>query len=132
MFIGIRSAVYGSSVLLLEDGTVYKIGAKFGYTSWHPTGRVAAYSVNMVQQFFHLARTEVRDVIDLDSLIAYYLADSKTIKTSPQISKRTVSKPIPSGHRTVVTCTFAAHRYRGRTVTLFLITSMRSSMTWFE
>ncbi|HUU16930.1 MAG TPA: hypothetical protein VMW72_07270 [Sedimentisphaerales bacterium] len=88
MFIGIRSAVYGSSVLLLEDGVVNKIGAKFGYTSWHPTGRVAAYSVNMVQQFFHSARTEVRDVIDLDSLLAYYLVDSKTIKTSPQISKK--------------------------------------------
>jgi len=88
MFIGIRSAVYGSSVLLLEDGVVNKIGAKFGYTSWHPTGRVAAYSVNMVQQFFHSARTEVRDVIDLDSLLAYYLVDSQTIKTSPQISKK--------------------------------------------
>jgi len=45
MFIGIRSAIYGSSVLLLEDGVVNKIGAKFGYTSWHPTGRAAAYSV---------------------------------------------------------------------------------------
>jgi len=88
MFIGIRSAVYGSSVLLLEDGVVNKIGAKFGYTSWHPTGRAAAYSVNMVQQFFHSARTEVRDVIDLDSLLVYYLVDSQTIKTSPQISKK--------------------------------------------
>ena len=88
MSIGIRSAVYGSSVLLLEDGVVNKIEAKFGYTSWHPTGRVAAYSVNMVQQFFHSARTEVRDVIDLDSLLAYYLVDSQTIKTSPQISKK--------------------------------------------
>jgi hypothetical protein len=88
MFIGIRSAVYGSSVLLLENGVVNKIGTKFGYTSWHPTGRVAAYSINKVRQFFHSARTEVRDVIDLDSLLAYYLVDSQTIKTSPQISKK--------------------------------------------
>ena len=88
MLIGIRSAVYGSSVLLLENGVVNKIGTKFGYTSWHPTGRVAAYSINNVRQFFHSARSEVRDVIDLDSLLAYYLVDSQTIKTSPQISKK--------------------------------------------
>jgi len=88
MFIGIRSSLYGSSVLLLEDGMVNKIGTKFGYTSWHPSGRVAAYSINKVHQFFHSARSEVRDVIDLDSLLAYYLVDSKTIKTSPQISKK--------------------------------------------
>ena len=88
MFIGIRSAIYGSSVLLLEDGVVNKIGTKFGYTSWHPSGRVAAYSINKVRQFFHSARSEVRDVIDLDSLLAYYLIGSQTIKTSPQISKK--------------------------------------------
>ena len=88
MFIGIRSAVYGSSVLLVEDDKVNKIGTKFGYTSWHPSGRVAAYSINNVNQFFHSARSEVRDVIDLDSLLAYYLVDSQTIKTSPEISKK--------------------------------------------
>jgi len=51
-------------------------------------GRGIFRKVNMVQQFFHSARTEVRDVIDLDSLLAYYLVDSQTIKTSPQISKK--------------------------------------------
>ncbi len=88
MFIGIRSSFYGSSVLLIEDGDVNKIGTKFGYTSWHPSGRVAAYSINKVHQFFHTAASEVRDVIDLDSLLAYYIVDSKTIKTSPEISKK--------------------------------------------
>ena len=42
MFIGIRSALYGSSVLLIEDGDVNKIGTKFGYTSCHPSGRAAS------------------------------------------------------------------------------------------
>ncbi|MHC4534347.1 MAG: TolB family protein [Planctomycetota bacterium] len=88
MFIGIRSAVYGSSVLLIEDDDVNKIGTKFGYTSWHPSGKVAAYSINKVHQFFHTAASEVRDVIDIDSLLAYYIVDSKTIKTTPQISKK--------------------------------------------
>ena len=81
MFIGIRSGFYGSSVLLVENGDVNKIGTKFGYTSWHLSGRVAAYSINKVQQFYHIAKSVVRDVIALDSLLAYYIVESKTIKT---------------------------------------------------
>jgi hypothetical protein len=88
MLIGIRSQLYNSSELLIENGNVNKIGTKFGYTSWHPSGRVAAYSINNVQQFYHTAKSEVRDVIDLDSLLAYYIVESKTIKTSPGISKK--------------------------------------------
>jgi len=88
MLIGIRSKHYGSSAILVEDNTVRKIGAKFGYCSWHPSGKLAAFSINKIRQFFHSARSEVRDVIDLDSLLAYYLVDSKTIKTSPHFSRK--------------------------------------------
>ena len=88
MLISIRSKKYGSSALLVEDGLVNKVGTKFTYVSWHPSGRLAAYSVNKVRQFFHTARNEVRDVIDLDSILLYYLVDSKTVKTSPNISKK--------------------------------------------
>lgn len=88
MLIAIRSSEYGSPELLVKDGMINKIGTKFGYASWHPSGRVVAYSINEVNQFFHSARNEVRDVIDLDSLLAYYLVDSKTAKTSPNISKK--------------------------------------------
>jgi hypothetical protein len=89
MLIGIRSSIYGSSVALLaEDGVVNKIGLGSAYTSWHPSGRLAAYSVNKVRQFFHSATKEVRDVVDLDSLLAYYIVDSKTVKTSPNISRK--------------------------------------------
>ena len=88
MLIGIRSSIYGSSALLIEDGVVNKIGTKFGYTSWHPSGRLAVYSVNKVHLFFRSARSEVRDVVDLDSLLAYYIVDSKTVKTSPKIAKK--------------------------------------------
>jgi len=88
MLIGIRSAVYGSSALLIEDNTVSKIGTKFGYSSWHPSGRVAAYSINNVVLFFHSATGEVRDVLDLDSLLAYYLVDSEKVKTSPILAQK--------------------------------------------
>lgn len=88
MLLGIRNSKYGNSALLVENGDVQKIGATFGYTSWHPSGRLATYSINKIRQFFHTARDEVRDVPDLDSLLAYYLVDSKTVKTSPQIAKK--------------------------------------------
>jgi hypothetical protein len=88
MLLGIRSPVYGSSALLLEGNKVRKIGTKFGYTSWHPSGRVAAFSINKVRQLFHAAASEVRDVMDFDSVMAYYNVDSKTVKTTPNIAKK--------------------------------------------
>ena len=89
MLIGIRNyALYGNSTLLIENGVVNKIGANFGYTSWHPSGRLAAYSINHLSKFSLFARNEVRETVDLNSLLAYYSLDSKTIKTSPKIAKK--------------------------------------------
>ena len=88
MLIGIRGAVYGSSALLIEGNEVRKIGTKFGYTSWHPSGQVAAFSVNKVRQIFHSAASEVRDVMDFDSLMSYYLVDSKTVKTTSVLAQK--------------------------------------------
>ena len=88
MLMGLRSSTYGSSALLVDNGRVHKIGTKFGYTSWHPSGRLAAYSINKVRQFFHSSADEVRDVIDIDSLLAYYMVDSGTTKTAPEIAKK--------------------------------------------
>ena len=88
IFIGIRSAVYGSSALLVEGDNVRKIGTKFGYTSWHPSGQVAAFSVNKVRQLFHAAASEIRDVMDFDSVMAYYHVNSKTVKTTPNLARK--------------------------------------------
>ena len=89
MFIGIRNTQYGaSSTLLVQDGVAKKIGTRFGYTSWHPSGRLATYSINKVTQFYHSAQSEVRDEVDLDSALLYYVIDSQTIKTTPEISRK--------------------------------------------
>ena len=82
MFIGIRSTEYESSAIFVQNRKAHKIGTKFGYTTWHPSGKVAAYSINKVRQFFHNAGSEVRDVTDLDSAICYYDIESKTAKTT--------------------------------------------------
>jgi hypothetical protein len=99
MTIALRSATYGSHTLLAQNGTVEKIGAKWGYTAWHPSGAVAVYSLNNVTQFFHAGGMEVRDVVDLDS--ALVCTGSKVEGVVPgNWPTRIVSKPIRLGRRT--------------------------------
>ena len=88
MTIGIRSPVYGSATLLAIDGNISKVGAKWGYTSWHPDGKMAVYSLNKVRQFFHSNRMEQRDVVDLDSALAYYVVDTQEVKTVAAIADK--------------------------------------------
>ena len=88
MLIGIRSSQFGSAVVLAEDGRARKIGTRFGYTAWHPSGRFAVYSINKVWQFFHTTGSEVRDVIDLDSALAYYTFESKRARLVPGASDK--------------------------------------------
>ncbi len=88
MLLSVRSSEYGSSALLIEDGDVRKIGTRFTYTSWHSSGKVAAYSVNAVSQFFHSSGAEVRDVVDLASYLAYYVVEEGVTKTAPDIAQK--------------------------------------------
>jgi len=96
MLVGIRSEKYGSSAIQTINGKTEKIGSKFTYTSWHPTGKLAVYSINKVHQFYHSHQSEVRDVIDLDSLLAYYSPGSATIKTVPQLSDKKQLETYPA------------------------------------
>jgi len=88
MLLGIRSPTYGSSAVLVWDEQVHKIGTKLGYTSWHPSGTVVAFSINRVRQLFHSAANEIRDVIDYDSLVAYYRVGDKAVKTAPPLARK--------------------------------------------
>ena len=100
MLMGYRSrtggADYGSGTILVDGGKVQKLGSKFGYTSWHPSGRVAAYSINNVKQFLHSARGEIHDVVDLDSSIAYYHGDSQSLRNNPAIAAKDMLETYPT------------------------------------
>lgn len=86
--IGLRSAEYGSSTLLARDGTVEKIGSKWGYTAWHPSGKLAVYSLSKVRQFFHRGGPQVRDVVDLDSALACYRVERQDVVCPPGLSDK--------------------------------------------
>lgn len=91
-----RSEIYGTDTLLIDDGNVQKLGAKFTYSCWHPSGKMLFFSVNRIVLFFHSSRDEVRDVSDMDSLVAYYVVDSKEIKTSPKLSRKEYLETYPA------------------------------------
>ena len=88
ILIGVRSPSLPSVTLYGHDDRVDKIGTKFGYTAWHPSGKIVAYSVNDVRQFFHNVRTEIHDVVDLDSAIFYYDIKEARIKTVPALADK--------------------------------------------
>ncbi|MEJ2704814.1 MAG: hypothetical protein P8Z79_20450 [Sedimentisphaerales bacterium] len=94
--IGLRSAVYGSSTLLAHDGQVRKIGAKWGYTAWHPSGALAVYSINKVRQFFQAGRMEVRDVVDLDSALVCYMVKERRAICPPQLADKNRLETYPT------------------------------------
>jgi len=64
------------------------VGAKFGYTSWHPSGKLAVYSIDNLPMFFHTVRNEIRDTVHVDSALVYYVAELKIVKTTPAISEK--------------------------------------------
>lgn len=96
MTIGIRNPGHGAPTLLCENGTVSKIGTKFGYTAWHPSGRIVVYSVNKVRQFFHMTGVEVRDVVDLDSALAYYDVKSNRIQAPAALADKSRLETYPT------------------------------------
>ena len=80
---------FGSDTIMVRDGTAKKLGAKFGYTTIHPSGKLVTCSINKVHQFFHNGGgMEVRDVVDLDSYITSYDIDKKVAKTTSGLSKK--------------------------------------------
>ncbi|HDY87603.1 MAG TPA: cytochrome C biosynthesis protein [bacterium] len=102
MFVHIR-AKSGNKMILVKDGIAKGIdsrtnmgGAPMSYSSWHPTGKIIAFSSNKVRQFFHRYREEVRDVIDLDSGMGIYYVDSNTISTPPQLTNPDRMETLPT------------------------------------
>ena len=87
MLLGVRSTRYGVGTLFVADGAVHKIGSKFGYTSWHPSGRMAVYATNELPMFYHAARNEMRDTVNLDSFLASYSCEHQRITVEPRLAQ---------------------------------------------
>ncbi len=91
----IRTQDFGNSALVVTGGTVGKIPTKFGYTSWHPSGKLIVYSVNKVDQCFHAAWKDPRDAFDFNSGLKVYRVDRHKIVTVPQIYRESALETWP-------------------------------------
>jgi hypothetical protein len=80
-----------SGTLIGRDGKFIKVdtGTKLtkagAYPSWHPNGKIIAFSVNKLEMFFH-ATGEPRDVLDRGADIILYQIETNTVTTIPLIS----------------------------------------------
>jgi len=96
MTLGVRSQDYGNAALIVHDDAVTKVDTMFGQTAWHPSGRLVAYSVYKVRQFFHSAGFETRDVLDLDSDLLYYEIGGDAVKSTAGISHPDMLEAYPN------------------------------------
>jgi hypothetical protein len=64
------------------------------YTAWHPEGKVIAFSVDQVAQFFH-AKGENRDVIDMSSDLMLYSIESDSMTSSVKIASPDRMETLP-------------------------------------
>ncbi|NLW51128.1 MAG: hypothetical protein GXY85_09860 [Candidatus Brocadiaceae bacterium] len=94
---------YGHGMLIIQDGRITKVDTKTpqsiglaALSSWHPSGRAIAYSMDVFRQFFHSHRTEVREVYDMRSDLALYLVDEGRVTATAAISRPDALETYPA------------------------------------
>lgn len=92
MCLHLRSRKDGVAMILVRDGKAAKIDTRTSfnssaasYTSWHPNGRLAAFSAMQVGQFHHAVGNS-RDVFVNASDLCVYDADSNSVSSVPSIA----------------------------------------------
>jgi len=86
MALHIRLRGTGNPMLLVRSNQVAQIAKTAGYLSWHPSGRLLAYSSNRFQLFFHTVG-ETRDVFDTDSDLGIYRVDENALVVPPVLAQ---------------------------------------------
>jgi Tol biopolymer transport system component len=81
------------AMILARQGRAEMVDTRDGpappaaYTSWHPSGKLLAFSRNRLAQVFHTAGVETREVVDQASDLGLYLVDSGQVQAAPEISR---------------------------------------------
>jgi hypothetical protein len=82
-------------MLLVQSNQVSRVDKPMGYMSWHPSGRLIAFSANKLSLFYH-TMGETRDVFDADSNLGIYRVDSNTFVNPPPIALTDQNETWPS------------------------------------
>jgi Tol biopolymer transport system component len=75
-----RSKKFGNACIFVVNNRAFKQNSKFGYSSWHPSGKIIVFSNMQVNQFFHTVRSEIRDVVDMYSYLACFDTQKHAIR----------------------------------------------------
>lgn len=79
---------HGDAALLVQDDRLQTLATRLGHAVWHPSGKLIVFSRFDIQLFWHTARRQTRDSMDIDSVLGYYRLDSRTLKTAPPIADK--------------------------------------------
>lgn len=85
--LAIRSKIHGTGGVLSYNGRLIRLKAKTGYPAWHPSGRLLVFSANEVRQWFHPARADTRDVLDLSSGLCVLDPQTLQVTTVPKLAE---------------------------------------------
>jgi Tol biopolymer transport system component len=103
MLVHVRPGRKGQSpaMVLVNRGEARKVdtrtgGAPAAYSSWHPSGKLLAFSRNSLVQMFHTAGVETREVVDRSSDLALYFTETNEVKTVPQIGRPDRAETFPA------------------------------------
>lgn len=77
--------ITNNPMLLVVSNEVFRVDKTMGYMSWHPSGRLLAFSANKFSLFYH-TRGETRDVFDEQSNLGIYRIDSNSVVLPPAIA----------------------------------------------
>ncbi|MGA2865572.1 MAG: cytochrome C biosynthesis protein [Verrucomicrobiota bacterium] len=80
-----RSSQKLQPMILVLSNQVARVDKTMGYLSWHPSGRLLAFSANKLNLFYH-TRGETRDVFDARSNLGIYRMDSNTVVVPPALA----------------------------------------------
>jgi hypothetical protein len=83
--LNIRGSNKLNPMVLVRSNIAARVDKTMGYLSWHPSGRLIAFSANKLSFFSH-TRGETRDVFDAKSDLGIYRVDSNTVVFPPPIS----------------------------------------------
>ena len=80
-----RGETNSHPTLLVVSNEVARVDKTLGYLSWHPSGRLLAFSANKFSLFYHTC-SETRDVFDARSNLGIYRIDSNVVVVPPALA----------------------------------------------
>lgn len=85
MSLNIRHQDFSNPLVLVQNGVATRVAMTTGYMSWHPSGRLLAYSNNRFSLFFH-TKGEPREVFDATSNLGIYHVDNNSVESPAAVA----------------------------------------------